>query len=198
MVFQTSSRRWLVGLAVGCAMLAGHASAALLWNNPPNILVLDGQQADTSSTSYEETISISGPATITKLTFWGFYSDGSDLATDNFILNGLNLSSSGLFTRSDTLIDVEGVDLYSYELALSGSNSVAFSGGPFTLSLINDSVDLEWFWQGTSNPQAPGARALSIEGTRDVQAVPEPGTLALFGLALAGAGFVRMRTRSSR
>jgi hypothetical protein len=45
---------------------------------------------------------------------------------------------------------------------------------------MND--DVSWFWQGLDAAGAP-LLAFSLEGTRNGGVVPEPGTLALLGLA---------------
>ena len=203
MKLKISIGKWFAGVVLGCAFAAANAASVALVDYTPSTIAL-GEQADNSSNAYNETFSLPGPVTITKFSFWGYYSLGSDLSTDNFLANGAQLTGSSLFSRSSAgtvnLLDLNGgvvgeTNLYRYDLDLSGLNAVDYAGGLPAISLINDSLDLEWFWQGTDNPS--GARAFLLEGSRN-QAVPEPGSLALVGLALAALGFLRSRARAPR
>ena len=119
----------------------------------------------------------------------------------NGTLSGLTLNLNG-----NGLLDVniaDGVGNASFEQFLDGDGVPDAAGGfadlaytesannfvlnPFDVSggLANGcttgaAANGAWCWQGTLN-------------TRGVASIPEPGTMALLGLALVGAGFLRRR-----
>nr|WP_315182275.1 PEP-CTERM sorting domain-containing protein [uncultured Albidiferax sp.] len=157
---------------------------------------LAGQQSDGGTTPYVENVNITGPAFVTGITWWGYYLAGEDPNIDNFLINGTALTSFPAIVRTDVgdLDDGNGgtVNLYQYFLNLSGVNAEYFPGGPVDLGILNDSLDLEWYWQGSSSDPF-GPRAYLVEGDLVRQEIPEPSSIALFGLALLALGASRAR-----
>ena len=84
---------------------------------------------------------------------------------------------------------VDGLDLYRYELTLATPFAVT-GATPLELALVNDSFDVEWYWQGAAT--SDGRRALVM------LQVPEPGMLGIFGVGLLGLALSSRRrlTRS--
>ena len=205
MEFSTSSPRLWASLLVTYALFIGQATAALVSNEPSSTGV--GQMAGPGagdgvplSGAFSETFVLPVASySVTSFTWWGYYLESDPSANpDKFFANGFDLA--GLYTVSSVVGGVElgednFADLYKYVLDLSASPQ-AFGGGTATISLSNESEDLVWFWQGTG-PAESDARAYVIDGTR-AQAVPEPGSLALVGLALAGLAVFRTRARTRR
>ncbi len=171
----------------GSALFSANVSAAMLLERLPSA-TFNGVQADAATAPYAETLSLAGPVSIEKISWWGYYGadPAIDPSTDNFVVKFNNASQSGLITESP-IDSTSGLTLY--ELTLNAS--YAFGGGQTTLELINDSLDVEWFWQGTDSQ----TQALRLEGVRQVQPVPEPGTLWLLGLGMLGVAFASTRSR---
>ncbi|BDT68987.1 hypothetical protein os1_31740 [Comamonadaceae bacterium OS-1] len=197
MAFLNSVGSWLNGVVLGVALVSSPAqvSAVVLSGTGPSS-VLAGQQSDGGTTPYVESINVTGPAAITGITWWGYYLTGEDAGTDSFLINGSSLAAFPAVVRTDVgdLDDGSGgtVNLYQYFLNLSGVNAQYFAGGPTDLGILNDSLDVEWFWQG-STTDLYGPRAYLVQGDLLRQEVPEPSSIALFGLALAALGVARAR-----
>lgn len=218
MAFLNSVGTWLGGAALGAVLLATSAqvSAVVLLGagpnttpytyvdpvNPANNITtpLVGLQSDAGVGPVVERTSAIGPAVITSLTWWGYYLEpdtfnpGTD--PDNFILGGGNLGS--LITRSEVPLWDDGIGgtikLYKYLLNFTDldPNGLNFPGGAVDLEIVNNIQGAAWYWQGSA-PDPFGPRAYLIEGTLVRQEVPEPSSIALFGLALVALGVARAR-----
>lgn len=194
----TGRKNWK-NLVAGAALLSTQAFAAPLLELAPNRSALVGQQSDMDTTPWIESVSLSGPAAVTSLTWWGYYDAGANVSTivDDFVVNNISLSNLGLITRSqDFMDDGNGtvLALYKYVLDLSDpANTLYLPGGTSFVALSNDWLDGVWYWQGSGADEL-GARAYAVNGTDLIQTVPEPTSLALAGLALAGLA-ARRKTR---
>lgn len=75
-----------------------------------------------------------------------------------------------------------------------GLFSIGFNSGPFApVQGLFDVLDLEIVLAGTGPFSVPGDHGLELRNL--TVHVPEPATIGLFGLALAGLGFARRRQR---
>lgn len=184
-----SISKFLGALLLGGALFSTSASAAVLLERLPDASPT-GQQTDGNTPSYQETVNFAGQVLINKISWWGYDVVGDPAALNNFAVTLAGVTQSGAITETDTgLFPGTSVSLMLYEMNLG---SVSFAGG--TLDLINDSQDVEWYWQGSgADPQTgAGLRALRIEGTRQ-QNVPEPEILWLLGVGGIGLALARRR-----
>ncbi len=190
MIFKHSAYKHLAALLAGIALLSASAAASVLQENLPSTALV-GQQSDASSNSplVTQIISLAGPVTINSFTWWGYDLGGAIDPVDDFLVTGDLIGAGGTWSIVSTQVIDSDVELVEYRLDLD--QSVSFAGGTTSVSVVNNSLDVEWYWQGSSDIDGP--RAYSIEGTRQTQDIPEPGSLALLGLALAGLGLARVR-----
>ena len=172
----------LVNTLMLCAAMASSAWAAELVGNAAFAGSSFGQQSDPGAGSaYSQNFSPPSGAVLEAVRWWGFHGAVSGgPGFDNFVvvLGGVVLTGTLTITSTSAFFDEYTLDIV--DTVLSGT----------TLSIINDSLDVEWFWQSapaSGNPGAPSgdAVAFSLIGHLDVLAVPEPSSLALFVL---GAG----------
>ena len=173
---------------VSCMVLPTHALAAPLLEKLPSVH-LDGIQSDPGTAPWAEAFNIAGPATITKISWWGYYLEGTENEEAGNYQFSVDISGSGplagVVNRSfDSIItDISdpqfGLNLYMYELSLA---NFPFTGGSSTLEISNSSQDVVWLWQGMNS----GERAFRVEGALEAQQVSEPGTLVLVGIAMLG------------
>ena len=197
----------LAGIVLLFALASANVSAAILTPFAlPHTTSAIGSQSDTGFTEVTQTIVMSA-ASITSATWWGYYGLNnavvpSDPLVDSFFSLGTELTFEGTtvfnsFSKTDIGIVSDSSSnqftLFEYVLDFS-STPFEHAGGDLTIGFSNQNPDVEWFWQGGVD----GGQSFRLSGTRRNQAVPEPGSLALVGLALAGLGFLRSRARAPR
>lgn len=172
-------------LAVG-AVFSINASATVLLEQAPSTS-FNGVQADAATGTFSASLSLAGPVLIEKISWWGYDLGGVPGAVNDFVVDLDALTQAGTITESSA---ANGLTLYQMTL----STGYAFGGGLTTLALINNSLDVEWYWQGTDAQR----QSLRLEGVQQGQPVPEPEILSLLGLALVSVGFVSRRSRRIR
>ena len=171
-----------------CLLASGGAFAEVLYQQAPTADAT-GESANNPVVTGEpllfQSIPSLGNVTLEKIVWWGYrnpaydpnpypgtvesfevYLDGSVVAGNLTLDFGSNLPNTSRPLVRYTL-DVADAPLTATEIALANMND-----------------DVSWFWQG-AGLDAAGAPllAFSLEGTRNGGVVPEPGMLALLGLA---------------
>ena len=171
-----------------CLLASGGAFAEVLYQQAPTADAT-GESANNPVVTGEpllfQSIPSLGNVTLEKIVWWGYrnpaydpnpypgtvesfevYLDGSVVAGNLTLDFGSNLPNTSRPLVRYTL-DVADAPLTATEIALANMND-----------------DVSWFWLG-AGLDAAGAPllAFSLEGTRNGGVVPEPGTLALLGLA---------------
>ena len=183
----------MTGLILGAA-LAGATLANELVGNAPFTDSSFGHQSDVNSLPKTQAFVAPASSILESIRWWGFHSQDSGGASfDNFVvtLDGVVQTGSLTVTSISSFFDEYTLDVV--DAALNAT----------LLSIVNDSSDVEWFWQSTmatGNPNAADADAVafSLIGRQGVlppdgQTVPEPTSLALILLAMAVLVPVRAR-----
>ena len=170
-------------VSAACLLATAAASAATLYQQLPTD-VANSQQSDASVLIYGQSVPALGSVTVDKISWWGFHGQNSGgSAFDSFEVFVNGAQQTGALTAS---ID-QGLDFFTLDI-----QDIALSGAA-TLEIWNNSLDVEWFWAGSTGA---GETAFRLEGTRNGGgSVPEPGVLALLGLS--GLGLCAARRKSA-
>lgn len=182
----------LVSLLVGVA-LAGGSLAAELAGRAPLADQAFGQQSDASGPAYTQSFVAPAGSMLEAIRWWGFHSQNSMGPTfDNFVvlLDGVLQTGSLTVASASPLFDEYTLDVPDAALTAS------------TLSVFNDSLDVEWFWQSASaigNATAPDAVAVafSLIGRTGDLPVDEPVLPSLIFSAMAALALARRRPAGS-
>ena len=111
--------------------------------------------------------------------------DDGDTASGNFDFNDLFLSLDGIAT---------GIALNGF--ANNQELTLTIMGVPTNAGAIHNALTTDGLLVATFTDDDPGDNVLPGIGTVNTTlsiTVPEPGTLAIFGLGLAGLGFARRK-----
>ena len=179
--------------------LAGGALADVLGGNSPFLGASSGHQSDANSAIYFQAFTAPGNATLDAIRWWGFHGlDSGGAGYDNFVVSLGGIVQTG--TLSSGIID-KSLGLFEYTLDIE---DIALTAS--TLSIVNDSFDVEWYWQSTlaqGNADAPDASAVAfsligqLNGQTPSSPIPEPGSLSLLLLAVAALGLGKARRENT-
>jgi len=182
--------KFLVGLVLSSA-LVGQAMAGVLVSNVPALGDASGQQSDANSSSYSQTFATPSDSVLDSITWWGFHTtDSGGALYDNFVVKlGDEVQAGALSITAFGSYFQYTLDIADVELTSS------------LLTIVNDSFDVEWFWQsaratGTTGPDA-SAVSFSLNGRSSLptQDVPEPASYALLLLALGGLALRQAKSK---
>lgn len=171
------------------AVLAASPQAAELVGLAPYDVAPSGQQADVATGAYAQGFTAPAGAVLEAIRWWGFHSANSQGSTfDNLVV-----LLDGVVQVGTLSVTAVSAHYDEYTLDITDAPLLASS-----LSLINDSLDVEWFWQSAvalgGGPDALNV-AFSLLGSIDDTAVPEPTSGALMLAALAATLMARCGRR---
>lgn len=148
-----------------------HADVVLS-SNVPFLAAQSGQQSDASTApAYVQSFSLSANSVIDSIDWWGYHgADSGGAGYDHFVVTLDGVAQAGTLSESG-----DSAGLTHYSLALKTGQTYAAG----SLGIINDSQDVEWYWQSTGaqgNPNAAdGSQVAYALSGHAAPAVPEPG-----------------------
>ena len=180
--------RPLILASLLAAAAVSQAAPVVLAGQAPFADGLNGVQSDQyvvdlngDPVPFTQSFAVAANAVLDQVVWWGYRdSDQSNGGADAFkvVVNGTVLT--GTLSVED-LAQPDGLKKYTLDTA---TNDAVASG---TLSVLSEGNDFYWLWQGSSgatySPTAAFPVAFSLLGTIEGGQVPEPGSLALVGLA---------------
>lgn len=200
------------------ALMTGVASAAIIYDNGSHnsgyIWVSDYSYGAVEADSF---VLAAGKNTIKDIHWWGGYTYG--VTSDDFtikiydtaagaLLPGAELYTiKGAVTRTDTgVIGENGLEIYYYSIVI---DPIALTAGEtFWLEIANNTDGAEWGWSTSSYNGSHAASlgegwdvldeelAFNLTGDETIPTgVPEPATMMLLGLGLAGVAVARKKFR---
>lgn len=166
-----------------CLLASGAAFADVLYEQAPTVDATGFSANLSGDPLLLQAIPSLGNVTLDKINWWGYRDPVNDpfpaeVESFEVYLNGSVvagvLSSSVIGSLPST-----NRSLLKYTLDVADAPLTATELGVMN---VNDFVG--WFWQGSgADPATTGLVAFSLEGTRNGGVVPEPGMLAMLGLA---------------
>lgn len=171
-------------LALGTAAMAiGAVQSAELAGLAPFTATSFGQQSDANALpAYTQSFVAQPGAMLESITWWGYHGANSlGPAFDSFVV-----LLDGLLQTGSIDIDDSNPNFSKYTLTVS---PVTLSAT--TLSVLNDSPDVEWFWQSAASVGGAHATEVAYKLEGRAMTIPEPTALllvlfGLFGAAAAG------------